>query len=311
MALLAAFVLSGRGFGVSGAFASGAGREWIRVEVLGIALGGFLSARLAGRWRREVEKGPTATRTARLALAFGGGTIMAAGAVLARGCTSGQALTGGALLSVGGWLFLGAAFAAAHLTMLLAPFLRRRLAMSRSLWLALALGGAFGWALERAGLGSARKLAGQFLLTDFTVLKVMFSALVTAMLGVFWCARLGMLDLSQLAVPETFVGPQLLGGAIFGLGFAAAGLCPGTSCVAAATGRGDGLAVVFGFLAGTFAVGWLSALPPAQALFDSGRRGVWTLPDAFDLSYGATVLAVVAFALTAFWCVERWERKRG
>ena len=125
LALLAAFVLSGRGFGVSGAFAPGAGREWIRVEVLGIALGGFVSARLAGRWRREVEKGHTATRTARLALAFGGGTVMAAGAVLARGCTSGQALTGGALLSVGGWLFLGAAFAAAHLTMLLAPFLRR------------------------------------------------------------------------------------------------------------------------------------------------------------------------------------------
>lgn len=184
--------------------------------------------------------------------------------------------------------------------------------MSRSLWLALALGGAFGWALERAGMGSARKLSGQFLLTDFTVLKVLFSALVTAMLGVFWFARLGLVDVSAVAIPETFVGPQLVGGAIFGLGFAIAGLCPGTSCVAAASGRGDGLAAVAGFLAGTFAVGALfSRLPLARDFFDSGRRGVWTLPDALEISYGSTALGVVGLALGAFWVAERLEKRLG
>ena len=70
---------------------------------------------------------------------------------------------------------------------------------------AVLIGIAFGWCLERAGMGSARKLAGQFYLTDLTVFKVMFSAIVTAMLGAFWLGRLGVLDLSRVYVPETFV----------------------------------------------------------------------------------------------------------
>ena len=64
-----------------------------------------------------------------------------------------------------------------------------------ALAVAFAIGFAFGWLLERAGLGSARKLVGQFYLTDLTVFKVLFSALVTAMLGAFWLDRVGVLDL--------------------------------------------------------------------------------------------------------------------
>src|SRR5207253_5021119 len=106
-----------------------------------------------------------------------------------------------------------------------------------------AIGVAFGWCLERAGLGSARKLVGQFYFTDLTVFKVMFSAIVTAMLGAFWLARFGVIDLAKVYVPETFLVPQLMGGFLFGAGFLLAGLCPGTGCVAAATGRGDGALV--------------------------------------------------------------------
>jgi uncharacterized membrane protein YedE/YeeE len=102
---------------------------------------------------------------------------------------------------------------------------------------AVAIGIAFGWALERAGLGSARKLAGQFYGTDFTVFKVMFTAILVAMLGAFWLGRLGAIDLAQVFVPETWLAPQLAGGLIFGAGFLVAGLCPGTSCVDAATER--------------------------------------------------------------------------
>jgi uncharacterized protein len=149
LVLLGAFVLVGRGLGASGAFAStaagavaaiapaqaaasplfshylggqGPWLEWLSFELLGVLLGSWLSAALAGRLRVTVERSPTVTPAARLSLAFGGGVLMAAGAVLARGCTSGQALTGGALLSVGSWLFLGAAFAAAYA---LAPLSRR------------------------------------------------------------------------------------------------------------------------------------------------------------------------------------------
>src|SRR5262249_49514019 len=114
---------------------------------------------------------------------------------------------------------------------------------------ALVIGAAFGWTLERAGLGNAPKLAAQFYLTDLTVIKVMFTAIVTAMLGAFWLGRIGMLDFSRVYVPETFLAPQIVGGLVFGAGFALAGLCPGTSCVAAATGRTDGMMVVAGMFA--------------------------------------------------------------
>jgi hypothetical protein len=63
-----------------------------------------------------------------------------------------------------------------------------------SLAVAVLLGIAFGWFLERGGMGSARKLAGQFYLTDLSVLKLMFSAILTAMLGLFWLSWAGLLD---------------------------------------------------------------------------------------------------------------------
>ena len=169
------------------------------------------------------------------------------------------------------------------------------------------IGIAFGWALERAGLGDARKLAGQFYLVDFTVLKVMFSAIVTAMLGAVWLARLDVLDLSLVAVPETWIVPQLAGGAIFGAGFAIAGLCPGTSCVAAASGSGDGWAVMFGVFCGVLGGGF--ALQSLLPFYESTARGAWTLPEALGIPYGVAVLLVVVVALLAFQIAERLEAR--
>jgi uncharacterized protein len=149
LVLLAALVITGRGLGASGAFATtaaglthaiapahaeaspyfarylggdGPWRDWLLFEIAGVVVGGLISAWAAGRLRREVERGPRIRRPGRLVLAFTGGAIMAVGAVLARGCTSGIALTGGALLSAGAWLFMIAAFAGAYLA---APLLRR------------------------------------------------------------------------------------------------------------------------------------------------------------------------------------------
>jgi uncharacterized membrane protein YedE/YeeE len=178
---------------------------------------------------------------------------------------------------------------------------------SAPLTAAVAIGVAFGWALERAGLGSAPKLAGQFYLTDFTVFKVMFSAIVTAMLGAFWLARLGILDLGRVYVPETYLLPQLAGGLLFGAGFVIAGLCPGTSCVAAATGRGDGVFVMLGMFAGVLATGL--AFAPLQHFYESTARGTLTLPDVLHIPYGAVVFAVVAMALIAFQFTERLEKR--
>ncbi len=171
---------------------------------------------------------------------------------------------------------------------------------------AVGIGIAFGVALERAGLGSARKLAGQFLLRDFTVVKVMFTAVLTAMLGVYWLGRLGIIDAAFVYVPDTYLAPQTAGGVLFGAGFALAGLCPGTSCVSAATGRGDGWATAAGLFAGVLVTG-LFFFAPLQTFYESGAQGASTLPSLLQLPAGLVVFLVSAVALSLFYVIERFE----
>jgi uncharacterized protein len=187
-----------------------------------------------------------------------------------------------------------------------APF-SEALGSGAALWVALAIGVAFGFTLERAGMGNAKKLVGQFYLTDMTVFKVMFSAILTAMLGVFWLSRLGVLDISRIYVPETWLLPQLVGGLVFGVGFAAAGLCPGTSCVSAATGRVDGMAAVAGMFAGVLLTGALFSR--LEAFYERTPRGALTLPTALSMPVGVIVLAVVVLALSGFQVAEWLERR--
>ena len=162
---------------------------------------------------------------------------------------------------------------------------------------ALAIGVAFGWFLERGGLGNARKLTAQFFLTDFTVFKVLFTALLTAMLGAFWLARFGLLDLSRVYLPETFWIAQLVGGIIFGIGFVVGGLCPGTSCVAAASGKVDGLLVIAGMLAGVLV--FHEAYDVLRPVYDAGALGGMTLPRTLHLSQGMTIVLVTAVSIAA------------
>ncbi len=173
--------------------------------------------------------------------------------------------------------------------------------------LALPIGLAFGWFLERGGLGNARKLAGQFYLTDMTVLKVMFSAIVTAMLGVFWLDRVGVLDLSRIAVPGTFVVPQAIGGIVFGAGFVMGGLCPGTSCVSASSGRRDGFAVVGGMAAGVLLFGL--AYPAVRGVYEATPLGDVTLPVLLGVPAGVVVFVVTAMAIGLFTAATAIERR--
>jgi hypothetical protein len=183
-----------------------------------------------------------------------------------------------------------------------------RIGDGAGLVVALVLGAAFGWFLERGGLGNACKLAAQFYLSDFTVFKVMFSAILTAMLGLFWLGRLGVVDVSRIYVPETYLLPQLAGGLVFGAGFVVGGLCPGTSCVAAATGRLDGFAVVAGMLGGISLFG--EAFPMVERFYMSTPRGTLRLPDLLGIPHGVVVFALVAIALGAFVGAGRFERRR-
>ena len=170
-----------------------------------------------------------------------------------------------------------------------------------------AIGVAFGWFLERGGLGSARRIAGQFTLADFTVVKVMFSAILTAALGLFWVGRLGVVDLSLVWIPETRPLAQALGGVLFGAGFAIAALCPGTSCVAAASGRTDGFAAIVGLLAGTAI--FVAAYPLVAPIHDGASRGPLTIPQALGVPTGAVLLALALLAIGAFLLAERLERR--
>ena len=178
-----------------------------------------------------------------------------------------------------------------------------------SLVLAFVLGTGFGFFLERAGFGSARKLAAQFYLYDMSVFKVMFTAIVTAMLGVTYLGWLGWLDLSLVYLVPTHLVPQIVGGLVLGVGFVVGGYCPGTSVASLATGRIDGFVYAFGIGAGTLA--YAEVFPWIKGFVNSNEMGQVTLPEVFDLPWGLVVFAVVLIAVAGFSAATLIERRIG
>ncbi|HXG00872.1 MAG TPA: YeeE/YedE thiosulfate transporter family protein [Bacteroidota bacterium] len=172
---------------------------------------------------------------------------------------------------------------------------------------AFVIGIGFGFFLERAGFGSGRKLAAQFYLYDMTVFKVMFTAIVTAMLGLFWLGVLGLVDLSLVYIGPTYLIPQIVGGLILGIGFVIGGYCPGTSCVGAATGRYDAMVYLLGIIVGIFGFGEM--FPLLKDLYYSTPMGQVTLPQFFGVRYGLVVFLVVLMALGGFIGAEWVEKK--
>jgi hypothetical protein len=138
----------------------------------------------------------------------------------------------------------------------------------------------------------------QFYLDDLSVFKVMFTAVVTAMLGVTYLSWVGFLDLSLVYLVPTYWVPQVVGGLLLGVGFVVGGYCPGTSIVSAATGKLDGLVFVFGCCAGT--LGFAVAFPFLGSLYTAGDLGTRTLPQVTGLPWGVVVFAVVLIAVGGF-----------
>ncbi|MBK9374789.1 MAG: YeeE/YedE family protein [Holophagales bacterium] len=168
------------------------------------------------------------------------------------------------------------------------------------------IGFAFGFVLERAGFGNAKNLAAQFYLTDTRVLKVMFSAIATACAGIGLLSGFGVLDLSLLTVPETFIGPHVAGGLLLGIGFIVSGYCPGTGVVAMASGKWDGLMSIVGVMIGSLLFGFVYG--PLEGFYQSGAMGSVTIAQALGLPFPVLAAGVVLMAVGCFLGAEKLEQ---
>jgi rhodanese-related sulfurtransferase len=176
---------------------------------------------------------------------------------------------------------------------------------------AVVIGFFFGFVLERAGFGRATKLAAQFYFRDMTVFKVMFSAIVTAMLGLVILSAAGLADLRVLSgeiASWTWIWPMLAGGILLGVGFIISGYCPGTSLVAAASGHVDGAVTFAGVVAGTFIYGRLLRFESVARFQESGEMGPLYLYDLIGVPPALLAALVALMAIAAFAGAERVER---
>ena len=179
--------------------------------------------------------------------------------------------------------------------------------LAAELAIAVVLGIGFGFALERAGFGSARKLTAVFYLHDMAVVKVMFSGVVTTMIGLFALSAIGVLDLTQLYIEQTNLLAQGIGGLLFGAGFLIGGYCPGTSMAAIATGRKDGLVFALGMLSGVYA--YAEFTPQLDDWYKATALGELTLPSLTGIGMGWWTLVFIAILAGGAWGMARLEHR--
>ena len=177
--------------------------------------------------------------------------------------------------------------------------------------IALLIGIAFGFVLEQAGFSSTKKLVGLFYGYDFTVLRVFFTAGITAMAGVLLMGHYGLLDLDVIYVNPTFLKSALLGGAIMGAGFIIGGFCPGTSVCALAVGKLDALAFIGGSLLGVLA--FAEGFPLLENIYSANNLGqvkISTYLGLSDITFGFMLAAMAVGAFIATWFIENKVNSR-
>lgn len=167
------------------------------------------------------------------------------------------------------------------------------------------IGFAFGFVLEISGFADSRKLAAQFYFRDLTVLKVMFGAIITAMVLIFLTSGLGLLDYNLVWVNPTYLWPGIVGGLLMGVGFILGGFCPGTSLVSAAVLKLDGIFFALGVFFGIFLFG--ETIGFYEEFWHSSYMGRFTLQEWLNIPTGIVVLLIVLMALFMFWGGEKLE----
>ncbi|MEI7947224.1 MAG: DUF6691 family protein [bacterium] len=171
----------------------------------------------------------------------------------------------------------------------------------------LLIGIAFGVALERAGFGSSRRLAGIFYFRDMAVLKVMFTAVIVAMLGLCYAKAFGWVTTDNVYFLHTLYAAQILGGLIFGIGFVMGGWCPGTAAVGVASGKIDALVFLAGAVGGSILY---NELYPAVAPLTANDRGVVFGFESLGVSEASFAFVFTLIAVGCFWGAEAIEKKR-
>lgn len=158
---------------------------------------------------------------------------------------------------------------------------------------ALLFGLAFGFLLQKGGVGKYHILIGQLLLQDFTVVKVMLTAILVGMMGVFTLHRFAKVNLH---LKPTRIGPNVIGGLIFGAGFALIGYCPGTVAAALGQGNYDGLFAMAGLILGSFV--YAEASKKLKASVEKwGDKGKLMLPEALHISRAVFIPIFAVFLL--------------
>jgi len=166
--------------------------------------------------------------------------------------------------------------------------------------LGLFMGIIFGFLLQKGGAGKYDVILGQLLLTDFTVIKIMLSAVVTGMIGIYVLKALGLV---QLHPKPGSIGMTVVGGLIFGMGFAVLGYCPGT--ISAAIGQGNLDALLGGLLGIVVGSGIFAHLYPGlQGFLKKGWFGDITFPEYFKLNPWVVVLPLCLVIILFFYWIE-------
>ncbi len=176
-----------------------------------------------------------------------------------------------------------------------------------NLLLAFIIGIGFGFVLESSGFSSSRKLAGVFYGYDTVVLKVFFTAAITAMLGLLFMSLFGWINLDLVYINPTYVPSAIAGGVIMGAGFIMGGFCPGTSFCAASIGKIDALVFIGGLFIGiiVFAEGY----PIWEGFYQAGFKGIPKLSESLGVSDGLLALGLIIAAVCMFYIGEYAERK--
>jgi hypothetical protein len=171
--------------------------------------------------------------------------------------------------------------------------------------LGLATGIAFGFILQKGQALKFHKIIDALRLTDFTIWKLMLTAVGVGMVGIYGLHELGLV---KLHVKETILSANIVGGLIFGAGFALLGFCPGTCVATVGEGRLDGLySGVLGLLIGA---GLYSEVHPylLPGFLKLGALGKLTLPQLLGLGVWPAVILVGALLGLAVWLLERRDR---